>query len=127
MTVVPLRMVNVTVPSLGGPAVLMMVAAGLSLFILGHGAGAWCFSDYDPCLWHKPPFDSHEHERFFGLTRYDGTVKPSGEAMRACAERAAAGDLPPRTVGPLELDPNAWYLDAAGHFDRLFREWRGRI
>jgi hypothetical protein len=91
------------------------------------GAGAWDFSDYDPCVWHKPPFDSHEHERFFGLTRYDGTVKPSGEAMRACAERAAAGDLPPRTVGPLQLDPNVWYLDAAGNFDRLFREWRGRI
>jgi endo-1,4-beta-mannosidase len=91
------------------------------------GAGAWDFSDYDPCVWHKPPFDSHEHERFFGLTRYDGTVKPSGEAMRACAERAAAGDLPPRTVGPLALDPNVWYLDAAGNFDRLFREWRGRI
>ena len=91
------------------------------------GAGAWDFSDYDPCVWQKPPFDSHEHERFFGLTRYDGTVKPSGEAMRACAERAAAGDLPPRTVGPLALDPNVWYLDAAGNFDRLFREWRGRI
>src|SRR5919201_335865 len=91
------------------------------------GAGAWDFSDYDPCVWHKPPFDSHEHERFFGLTRYDGTVKPSGEAMRACAERAAVGALPPRTVGPLRLDPNVWYLDAAGNFDRLFQEWRGRI
>src|SRR5437667_5317350 len=41
------------------------------------GAFGWMFSDYDPVLWDKPPFDTHEHERFFGLTRYDGTVKPS--------------------------------------------------
>jgi endo-1,4-beta-mannosidase len=91
------------------------------------GALGWMFSDYDPILWDKPPYDSHEHERFFGLTRHDGSVKPSGEAMRAMAERAAAGDLPARTVGPLELDPNAWHLDPTLHFDRLFQEWRGRI
>lgn len=91
------------------------------------GAFGWMFSDYDPSLWDKPPYDTHEHERFFGLTRYDGSVKPSGEAMRRFAERVAAGDLPPRTVGPLELDPNVWYLDSSGNFDRQFKEWRGRI
>ena len=51
---------------------------------------------------------TQEHERFFGLTRLDGTVKPSGEAMRALAGRAAVGDLPPRTVGPLTLDAEEW-------------------
>jgi len=91
------------------------------------GAFGWMFSDYDPALWSKPPYDSHEHERFFGLTRYDGTVKPSGVAMRDFATRVAAGDLPPRTVGPLRLDPNVWYLDPEGSFDRLFREYSGRI
>jgi hypothetical protein len=91
------------------------------------GAFGWMFSDYDPILWDKPPYDSHEHERFFGLTRYDGTVKPSGEAMRQFAERVAAGELPPRTVGPLQLDPNVWYMDPSGNFERLFHEWRGRL
>ncbi len=91
------------------------------------GAFAWMYSDYDPSLWTKPPFDTHEHERFFGLTRYDGSVKPSGEAMRACARRAAAGTLPARSVGRLRFDPNDWYLDPEGHFDRLFAEYRGRI
>ena len=47
--------------------------------------------------------------------------------MRASAERAAAGDVPPRMVGPLQLDPNVWYLDAAGNCDRLFQEWHGHI
>ncbi|GAC1401493.1 MAG: hypothetical protein NVSMB65_18980 [Chloroflexota bacterium] len=91
------------------------------------GAFGWMFSDYDPSLWSRPPYDSHDHERFFGLTRYDGSVKPSGEALRALAARAAAGDLPPRSVGPLHLDPAAWYQDPTGNFDRLFQEWRGRI
>ena len=91
------------------------------------GAFAWMFSDYDPSLWDKPPFDSHEHERFFGLTRYDGTVKPSGRAMQEFAARDAAGDLPSRTIGPLELDPNMWYLDASANFDKLFHTMKGKI
>jgi endo-1,4-beta-mannosidase len=33
------------------------------------GAFGWMFSDYVPSLWDKPPYDTHEHERFFGLTR----------------------------------------------------------
>ena len=91
------------------------------------GAFGWMFSDYDPVLWDKPPFDTHVHERFFGLTRYDGTVKPSGEAMRSFAEQLVAKGVPRRTIGPLKLDADAWYKDPTNNFDRLFREWRGRI
>ena len=91
------------------------------------GAFAWMFSDYDPVLWDKPPFDTHIHERFFGLTRYDGTVKPSGEAIHSFAEQIATQGVPPRTVGPLRLDADTWYRDPGSNFDRLFREWRGRI
>jgi hypothetical protein len=91
------------------------------------GALAWNFSDYDPALWHLPPFDSNMHERFFGLTRYDGTLKPSGEAMRAIAVRAAASDLPERSIEPWRLDADAWYADPRAAFERLFVQWRGRI
>ena len=91
------------------------------------GAFGWMFSDYDPSLWTRTPYDTHEHERFFGLTRYDGSVKPSGDAMRAFSRRVASGDLPARTVGPLDLDPDAWYRAPGAHFDALFQEWRGRI
>jgi len=91
------------------------------------GACAWMWSDYDPHLWSAPPFDDQEHERFFGLTRWDGSLKPSAEAMRDFAERVASGDLPERTVQPLSLDPDLWYEDPATHFDNLFRAWRGRI
>jgi len=91
------------------------------------GACAWMFSDYDPALWDRPPFDSHVHERFFGLTRYDGTLKPSGEAMREMALRAKVGDLPSRDIGPWTLNPAEWYQDPTANFDRLFRHWRGRL
>jgi endo-1,4-beta-mannosidase len=91
------------------------------------GAFAWMFSDYDPALWGRPPFDSLVHERWFGLTRADGTVKPSGEAMRAYAQRVAAGALPARTAGPLALDAEAWYADPGGNFERLWREWKARL
>jgi endo-1,4-beta-mannosidase len=88
------------------------------------GAFAWIFSDYDPILWNKPPFDTHRHERFFGLTRYDGTVKPSGEAMRAFARRIAAQGVPPHTVKPLTLTVDEWYRDPAGNFYKLFQQWQ---
>ncbi len=91
------------------------------------GAFAWMFSDYDPCLWERPPFDSHEHERFFGLTRYDGTVKPSGLAMQKFAARVAGGEWPARTVGPLDLDADEWYRDPGASFTRTFHELKGRI
>jgi endo-1,4-beta-mannosidase len=91
------------------------------------GAFAWMYSDYDPTLWDRPPFDTHVHERFFGLTRRDGSVKPSGEAMRDFAQRVARGEHPVRTVPPLQLDPNEWYGDPANNFTRTFDQWRGRI
>ena len=91
------------------------------------GAFGWMFSDYDPSLWEKPPLKRNVHERFFGLTRYDGTVKPAGEAMRDFAQLVAAGELPQRTIAPLQLNSAEWYRDPQGNFDRLFHEWRGKI
>jgi hypothetical protein len=47
--------------------------------------------------------------------------------MHSFAEQIATQGVPRRTVGPLKLDAGTWYTDPANHFDRLFREWRGRI
>ncbi len=91
------------------------------------GAFAWMFSDYDPSLWHLPPFDTHAHERFFGLTRADGTLKPSGEVMCQISEWLASNPLPERTIAPLTLDAHDWYDRPEGNFDALFRAWRGRL
>ncbi|HET6251880.1 MAG TPA: hypothetical protein VFE47_29615 [Tepidisphaeraceae bacterium] len=45
------------------------------------GAFCWCFPDYDPKLWDRPPCDRYVHERFFGLWRSDGTLKPMGKVV----------------------------------------------
>ena len=45
------------------------------------GAFCWCFPDYDPSLWGKPPCDFQHYERFFGLWRPNGSLKPMGKAV----------------------------------------------
>lgn len=91
------------------------------------GAFGWMFSDYDPGLWEQPPFDTLPHERWFGLTRHGGTIKPSGRSMQTFSQRVKAGDLPERTVPPLPINADAWYQDPGNNFDRLFQERRGKL
>lgn len=91
------------------------------------GAFAWVFSDYAPETWDRPPLNTHIHERFFGLTRADGSVKPSGEAMRAFAARAAAGEPPSGAITPPRLDPEEWYRDPAANFRALLTRYRGLL
>ncbi len=45
------------------------------------GAMLWCYADYAPDLWSRPPCDEARHERFFGLVRPDGTLKPHAEVI----------------------------------------------
>lgn len=50
----------------------------------GHGlsgAIARSFSDCDPSLWSKTPFDRRVHERFLGLFRWDGSPKPAADVI----------------------------------------------
>jgi endo-1,4-beta-mannosidase len=91
------------------------------------GAFAWVFSDYAPEIWDRPPLDTHIHERCFGLTRADGTVKPSGEAMRAFAARAAAGEPPAGAFTLPRLDPEEWYRNPAAHFRDQLALYRRRL
>ncbi len=51
------------------------------------GAFVWCYGDYHPDLWNKPPLKDNPHERHFGLFRYDGSPKPAVSVIRAFACR----------------------------------------
>ena len=72
------------------------------------GAFLWCYSDYDPALRQRPPFDLAPHERTFGLWRVDGSPKPAVAAIAAFAgaERCPAGyadawiDIEPGRISP---------------------------
>ena len=62
------------------------------------GAFAWCFGDYDPALWDKPPCDHVIHERSFGLFRADGSPKPAAQVVREFAQTRPTVAAPEKTV-----------------------------
>ena len=62
------------------------------------GAFVWCFADYHPSLWDRPPCDYQVHERFFGLVRPDGSLKPAASVIHAFASSAPVIRHPERTV-----------------------------
>jgi endo-1,4-beta-mannosidase len=49
------------------------------------GAMLWCFADYIQELWDRPPCQNAVHERFFGLVRPDGSLKPHAKVIREFA------------------------------------------
>jgi hypothetical protein len=86
------------------------------------GAFAWCFSDYDPSLWDEPPCDLQVHERFFGLLRPDGSLKPTAQVMREFALTRPRVGVPERSV---ELDGSAdeYYRDPARRMRVLYERF----
>ena len=46
------------------------------------GAMLWCFADYIQELWDRPPCQNSVHERFFGLVRSDGSLKPHAKVIQ---------------------------------------------
>lgn len=47
------------------------------------GALVWCFADYHPSLWEKPPCSGARHERHFGLIRPEARLKPHANVIKA--------------------------------------------
>lgn len=96
------------------------------------GAYAWCYADYDPRLYDRPPFATAVRERSFGLVRSDGTEKPAAEVFRKLRKRR---DAEGRETGkgrtrdiPKVLDVTAdeYYRDPTAHFARLYARWLSR-
>ena len=87
------------------------------------GAMLWCYSDYDPALWGRPPLDLAPHERSFGLWRADGSPKPS---VAAVAAFAGAGRCDSVDDTWIDLDPDQFYLNPSAELPRLYRLYRAR-
>ena len=87
------------------------------------GALVWCFADYVPELWDRPPCSDYRHERFFGLVRPDGSLKPHAEVLRGfAATRPVVG--PPSERARLSLDGDAFYRDPMAMLPELYRRFR---
>jgi hypothetical protein len=88
------------------------------------GAYAWCYADYDPQLFTRPPLDTAVRERTFGLVRADGTEKPAAGVYRRFRQRRAAGALVPNSVATvLDVSADTYYREPATHFERLYARW----
>jgi endo-1,4-beta-mannosidase len=84
------------------------------------GAALWCFADYAPELWDRPPCEESIHERFFGLVRPDGSLKPHAEVVKQFAATRPIVQPATRQV-TLDVSPDEYYRDPLGHAMRLYR------
>jgi endo-1,4-beta-mannosidase len=89
------------------------------------GSLLWCFADYIPELWDRPPCEDTgaKHERHFGLVRPDGSLKPHAEVIR----RFAATKPTVQTEGvrrvSLDVSPEEYYQDPTSHLIRLYQDY----
>jgi endo-1,4-beta-mannosidase len=89
------------------------------------GAVIWCFADYHESLWDRPPCAGSHHERFFGLVRPDGSLKPHAEVLRRFAGTKPVVRPAARTV-TLDISPEAYYREPHLHAYRLYQRYLGR-
>ena len=86
------------------------------------GAFAWCFPDYAPQLWDRPPCDFQPFERFFGLWRPDGSLKPMGKAVADFAASRPAV-LPAERTVPLPHGPDDYYRSTVHQLPTLYQRF----
>jgi len=87
------------------------------------GAIIWCYADYHPDLWERPPCAESRHERFFGLVRPDGPLKPHAEVIRRFAATQPLALARPRRRLELDITPDQYYADPLSHVQRLYRHF----
>ncbi len=86
------------------------------------GAFAWCFPDYHARLWDRPPCDYQVHERFFGLYRADGSLKPMGKVVADFARGGPTVRAPEKSV-TLPVSPAAYYLSPGRYTGPLYAQF----
>ena len=89
------------------------------------GAFMWCFADYSPDLWDRPPCDETgaKHERHFGLVRPDGTLKPHAETIAQFSATSPTVVTPPDRKVDIDITADEYYEDPAGHAQRLYQDF----
>jgi endo-1,4-beta-mannosidase len=88
------------------------------------GAVLWCYADYVPELYDRPPCEEFWHERFFGLVRPDGSLKPHAEVLRRFAASKPRVQ-PARREVVLDVSPEVYYRAPLIHAQRLYKTFLG--
>jgi endo-1,4-beta-mannosidase len=86
----------------------------------GLGALLWCFADYSPELWNRPPCDHFIHERHFGLVRPDGTLKPHAKTVQQfAAGKPTVQPIPDWAKLPVQAD--SYYQNPGAAIQKLYQ------
>jgi endo-1,4-beta-mannosidase len=86
------------------------------------GAILWCYADYVPELWDVPPCQNARHERFFGLVRPDGSLKPHAKVIQEFT-RTKPQIQPIPEYAKLSVNPDEYYEDPLGHVVDLYNQY----
>jgi hypothetical protein len=86
------------------------------------GAMLWCYADYVPELWDLPPCQNAQHERWFGLVRTDGSLKPHVKVIQYFA-KTNPNVKPIPEYANLEVDPDEFYKEPLRLLVGLYDEY----
>jgi len=86
------------------------------------GAMLWCYADYVPELWDLPPCQNAVHERFFGLVRPDGSLKPHAKVIQEFA-KTNPHVQPIPAYAKLTVDPDEFYKEPLGYLVDLYDQY----
>lgn len=86
------------------------------------GAMLWCYADYVEELWDLPPCRNSSHERFFGLVRPDGSLKPHAKVIQEFAKtRPQVRPIP--DYAKLTVDRDEYYKRPLTHIVELYEQY----
>ena len=86
------------------------------------GAMLWCYADYIPELWDVPPCQNSQHERFFGLVRPNGSLKPHAKVIQEFA-KTNPQVLPIPEYAKLAVDAEEFYKEPLPHLVDLYQKY----
>jgi endo-1,4-beta-mannosidase len=86
------------------------------------GAMLWCYADYIPELWDKPPCDNAVHERFFGLVRPDGSLKPHAKVIQEFAKTNPQVKPIPE-YAKIAINADEFYKEPLGYLVDLYGKY----
>jgi endo-1,4-beta-mannosidase len=89
------------------------------------GAVLWCFADYVEELWDKPPCKESIHERFFGLVRPDGSLKPHAQVLKQFGATNPVIKTATRKIS-LDVPADEYYEEPIKHAWKAYQEFLGR-
>ena len=90
------------------------------------GAMLWCFADYVPELWDLPPCQNAKHERFFGLVRPNGSLKPHAQVLKEfSAAQPQAKPIP--AYAQLDVNAEDFYKSPLSRLPELYQQYLGNL